>query len=280
LRAIQNWLDRFCHKHPRLGIPNLMMYIVLGTAVVFLFDSFSMQKGSFVQFFAFNRDAIFSGQIWRIFSFLFVPTDGNIIFVAISLYFYYFVGTALEREWGSAKFTIFYFSGVILNILVGLLVGFANVFYINMALFFAFATLFPEMQVLLFFIIPIKIKWLAWANAAFFAFESIAYIIHGQALLALLPLMAVLNYLLFFAGDLLDFVRKTKRTVNHRTNRKTVNFQSAQQHVREKKGYLHKCAVCGRTDVSNPELEFRYCSKCKGYYCYCSEHINAHVHIE
>lgn len=280
MRAIQNWLDRFCHKHPHLAIPNLMMYIVLGTALVYLFDAFSMGSSGFSQFFAFHRDAIFSGQIWRLFSFLFVPMQGNIFLVAISLYFYYFVGNALEREWGSAKFTIFYFSGVVLNILLGLLVGFTNVFYINMALFFAFATLYPEMQVLLFFILPIKIKWLAWANAAFFAFEAIGFLIHGQAMLALLPLVAVLNYLLFFAGDLFDFVNRKKKRVGYRKNGKTVNFQSAQQHAREKKGYLHKCAVCGRTDVSNPELEFRYCSKCNGYYCYCSEHINSHVHIE
>lgn len=280
MRAIQNWLDRFCHKHPRLSIPNLMMYIVLGTAVVFLFDAFSMQKGSFFQFFSFNRDAIFSGQVWRIFSFLFVPTSDNIFFVAISLYFYYFIGNALEREWGSAKFTIFYFSGVILNILVGLLVGATNVIYINMALFFAFATLYPEMMVLLFFIIPIKMKWLAWVDVAFFVIGAIRYILQGQVLLALIPLVAMLNYLLFFAGDLLDLVNHKKQRAGYRKNRKTVDFQSAQQHAREKKGYLHKCAVCGRTDVTNPDLEFRYCSKCKGYYCYCSEHINTHVHIE
>jgi len=208
------------------------------------------------------------------------PTaGGNIFLVAISLYFYYFIANVLEREWGSTKFTVYYLSGVILNILVGFLVGYTNIFYINMALFFAFATLYPDMQVLLFFVLPIKIKWLAWFDAAFFVYEMLGYMFRGYPQMALLPLIAILNYLLFFAGDLLDFVNRKKGQV-YRRNRKTVDFQSAQQHAKEKKGYLHKCAVCGKTDVTNPELEFRYCSKCKGYYCYCSEHINSHVHIE
>lgn len=280
MRAIQNWLDRFCHKHPRLAIPHLMMYLVLGTAAVALFDAFSMGSGGFSQFFYFDRNLILSGQIWRLVTFLIVPTGGNIFLVAISLYFYYFIATALEREWGSAKFTIYYLAGVVLNILVGLLVGYTNIFYINMALFFAFATLYPDMQVLLFFIFPIKIKWLAWFDAAFFAFEIFGYLFQGSPQMALIPLVAILNYLLFFAGDLFDFVQQKRRRSSYQRGRKTVDFQSAQQHAKEKKGYLHKCSVCGKTDVTNPELEFRYCSKCKGYHCYCADHINAHIHIE
>lgn len=281
MRAIQNWLDRFCYKHPRLAIPNLMLYIVLGTGLIALLDAFSM-GGSFASYFAFDANAILRGQIWRIGTFLFVPISSSLFNTAISLYFYYFVGSTLEREWGSAKFTIYYACGVILNIILGFMIGSTSVFYLNMALFFAFATMFPNMQVLLFFIIPVKIKWLAWFDAAFFAFNILSSIFSGRPLLALIPLTALLNYFLFFGGDLTDLLRQGQQKVNYRTknSRKTVDFQSAQQHAREKKGYLHKCAVCGRTDVSNPELEFRYCSKCKGYYCYCAEHINAHVHIE
>ena len=282
MRAIQNWLDRFCYKHPRFAIPNLMLYIVIGNVFIFLLDKFSMSAFyNASMYFSFNRAAILQGfQFWRILTFIFVPTSNNIFLFAISMYFYYFIGTMLEREWGSAKFTIYYFFGILLNIIVGFLVGYTNMFYINMALFFAFATLYPNMQVLLFFIIPVKIKWLAWFDAAFFAFEIISSLVKGNPLFALIPLVAILNYLLFFAGDLTDFLQHTRHRTMKRPNRKTVDFHAAQQHVKEKKGYLHKCAVCGRTDVSNPELEFRYCSKCNGYYCYCSDHINSHVHIE
>lgn len=282
MRAIQNWLDRFCYKHPRLSIPNLMLYIVIGNVIVYFLDMFSLSaQYSASMYFSFSRTAILHGQIWRLFTFMFVPTGGNILFFAISLYFYYFVGSTLEREWGSSKFTIYYFFGILLNILVGFVVGYTNVVYINMALFFAFATLFPETQVLLFFIIPVKIKWLAWLNGVFFAFEIVSYLASSAPLRALIPIVAILNYLLFFAGDLTDSVNKARGKSSYRSKKKnTVDFHAAQQHVKEKKGYLHKCAVCGRTDASNPELEFRYCSKCNGYYCYCSEHINSHVHIE
>jgi membrane associated rhomboid family serine protease/ribosomal protein L37AE/L43A len=281
LQAIQNWLDRFCHKHPRLAVPNLMLYIVIGNIIVFLLDKFSMSTTMYAgMYFSFIRDAILQGQVWRMVTFMFVPTSSNIFFFAISMYFYYFIGSMLEREWGSAKFTIFYLFGVLLNILVGFAVGYTNIYFVNMSLFFAFATLHPDMQVLLFFIIPVKIKWLAWLDGAYFGIMIIQALLSSAPLQALIPVVAVLNYLLFFSGDLTGFLRKTGRKASYHASRKTVDFHAAQQHVKEKKGYLHKCAVCGRTDVSNPELEFRYCSKCNGYYCYCSDHINSHVHIE
>ncbi len=281
MRAIQNWLDRFCYRHPRLGIPNLMLYIVVATAAVALFDAFSMGGMSFRYFFAFDRALILQGQVWRIFTFLFVPQGGNLFLTAISLYFYYFIASALEQKWGATKFTVYYLLGIVLNIILGFLIGGASIFYINMALFFAFATLYPDMQVLLFFILPIRIKWLAYFDAAFFLFEVVGYALRGSAF-AFLPLVAILNYLLFFGADLMDALRGFRRTpqYNRRRNQNTVDFNTAKEHAKAKNGYLHKCAVCGKTDVSNPELEFRYCSKCKGYYCYCSEHIHSHIHVE
>ena len=124
MRAMQQWLDRFCYKHPRLSIPGLMRYIVIGNVLVFLLDLFS--TGGYpiaTSLLSFSSDAILQGQIWRIITFVFVPaTSRNIFLFAITLYFYYFIGNALEREWGSNKFTIFYFFGILLNILVGFLV--------------------------------------------------------------------------------------------------------------------------------------------------------------
>ena len=159
---MQQWLDRFCYKHPRLSIPGLMRYIVIGNVLVFLLDLFS--TGGYpiaTSLLSFSSDAILQGQIWRIITFVFVPaTSRNIFLFAITLYFYYFIGNALEREWGSNKFTIFYFFGILLNILVGFLVGTASMYYVNMSMFFAFATLYPNLQFLLFFIIPVKAKLL------------------------------------------------------------------------------------------------------------------------
>ena len=294
MRAMQQWLDRFCYKHPRLSIPGLMRYIVIGNVLVFLLDLFS--TGGYpiaTSLLSFSSDAILHGQIWRIITFVFVPaTSRNIFLFAITLYFYYFIGNALEREWGSNKFTIFYFFGILLNILVGFLVGTASMYYVNMSMFFAFATLYPNLQFLLFFIIPVKAKWLAWIDAAYFALAVLQYLLTGHFLYALIPIVAVLNYLLFFAADIGSQFSYWKGRAKNRARQnqyrqaynhpgsgpKVVNFHDAK--TKTKTQYLHKCAVCGKTDLTDPQMEFRYCSRCNGYYCYCADHINNHIHIQ
>lgn len=275
MRSIDSWLSRFCYKHPRLGIPNLMNYIVIGTVVVYLLDMFS--SGYCSALLDFSLVHILRGQIWRVLTFVFIPSYGsNIFFFALSLYFYWMIGSALEREWGSTKFTVFYFTGVILNALLGFLIGYATMSYVNLSLFFAFATLYPNAQFMLFFFIPVKAKWLAWVDAALFAFSVLSSLLRGHFLIALIPIIAILNYFLFFSGE---FIRLFRR-VQHKTSPQTVNFKKAQKKARETKGYMHKCAVCGLTDSDDPNMEFRYCSKCNGYYCYCMNHINSHIHIE
>ena len=247
---------------------------------------------------AFSPYYILHGQIWRLITFVFVPMDNRLFFLVISLYFYYMIGSVLEREWGTAKFNVFYGLGVVLNIVVGFvlyavsasaypagLLGYlvtADMTYVNMSLFFAFATLYPDMRVLLFFIIPIKIKWLAWIDAALFAWSILSSLfgVFTAGLAALpgvvLPLVAILNYFIFFWDNFLQLFGRVK----YRTSRQTVNFKQATKKAQQQKGYIHKCAVCGKTDTDYPNEEFRYCSKCNGYYCYCSEHIHNHVHIE
>ena len=301
-RSFETWLDRFCRKHPQLGIPNLMFIIVIGTAGVYLLDMFSGEGFSFSGLLTFYPYMILHGQIWRLITFIFVPMNSSPFFLLLSLYFYYFIGTALEREWGSVKFTVFYGMGVLLNIITGFLLYFpmaavlphifkytlitASMTYVNLSLFFAFATLYPDMQMLLFFIIPVKVKWLAWIDAALFAWGILSslFSVFTSGLSALsgviIPLIAILNYLLFFWSEIKAFWDWSVRRNLHRHSRQTINFQQATRQAQQQKGYIHKCAVCGKTDTEYPDLEFRYCSKCNGYYCYCMEHINNHVHIQ
>ncbi len=293
MRAMQQWLDRFCRKHPRLTLPGLMRYIVIGNVLVYLLDFFGTNGYPIASsLLGFSADAIAHGQIWRIVTFIFVPlSNQNPIVFALSLYLYYFIGNALEREWGSNKFTIFYFFGVVLNILVGFLVGGASMHYINLSMFFAFATLYPDLQFLLFFIIPVKAKWLAWFDAAWFALSVLRYLFQGHLLLALIPVVAIFNYLLFFATDISDQVsywrtraaqkrkqQQYRQAYQNPGGPKVVNFHDAK--TQTKPNYLHKCAVCGKTDRTDPQMEFRYCSRCNGYYCYCADHINNHIHIQ
>ena len=260
-----------------------MRYIVIGNIVVFLLDLFS--NGGCSALLAFSPDLILLGQVWRVITFIFIPINSNPILFIISLYFYWFIGTTLEREWGSGKFTVFYACGIVLTIIAGILLrllgvgnvySFVNMYYVNMSMFLSFASLYPDMQVRLFFIIPIKMKWLAWLDLALFAVSCIRYIAGGAWMLCLLPLVAVVNYLLFFWSDIAAALGRTR----YRHSRQTVNFKQATRQAQQQKGYIHKCAVCGKTDTDYPDLEFRYCSRCNGYYCYCEDHINNHTHVE
>ena len=285
MHSITDWLDRFCYKHPRLGIPNLMMYIVIGNIAVYLLDNFS--GGACSAMLAFIPAGILRGQLWRLVTFIFVPASGyNLIFFALFLYMYYFIGNMLEREWGSVKFTVYYGIGVLANVVVGLVLSVlyganyawsvVSVDYLNMSLFFAFAALYPDLQFLLFFIIPVKAKWLAWIDAAFFALSIATSLLNLSWTGVVLPLVAIANFLLFFWEDAARIFGR----VRHQPSRQTINFKKATRDVKKEKGYLHKCAVCGITDADDPDMEFRYCSKCNGYYCYCMNHINNHVHIQ
>ena len=277
-----SWLDKFCARHPKFGIPNLMLYIAIGNIAIYLIDLFSLGGLPLVSMLSFNRYAIFHGQIWRLVSFVFISESGDlfmrgsgVFFVLISAYFYWWIGSLLEREWGTTKFTVFYLGGVVLNILYGLFTGYASMAYVNLSMFFAFATLYPEMEILLFMILPVKVKWIGWIDAALFAWGVLSNLLIGNWIGALLPMVAVLNYFIFFWPDFRYLFAKTKR----RTSAQTINFKKAQKELRERRGYLHKCSVCGVTDQDDPTIEFRYCSKCSGYYCYCANHINNHTHV-
>ena len=279
MKAVSRWLDRFCYDHPNFGIPNLMKYIVIGNVMVYFLDLFSRGYASWML--SFSSPLILQGQLWRVLSFIFVPTGGGfVLWFVMTTLFYYYIGNALERQWGTTRFTVFYGLGILLNIIMGFVMGSTSMYYINMSMFFSFATLYPEMQVLLFGILPLKVKWLAWLDAALFAYDIFFSIFSQKWITAVLPLVALLNYFIFFWDDLMSAVRRTGQRAAYRANPQTINFKKAQKQVQERRGYLHKCAVCGITDADDPDMEFRYCSKCNGYYCYCMKHINDHVHVE
>ncbi len=297
MRSIDNWLDRFAARNPRFGIPDLMRYIVIGNIAVYILDQFS--GGMCTQLIGFWPALIMRGQIWRLVTFIIVPERTQLLWFAISLFFYYFLGATLEREWGTSKFTLFYICGVVLTVAAGFIGGafmggfqyamhsasapIATMSSVNFSLFLAFATLYPDAQIRVYFIIPVKAKWLAILYVALTLWNMLTLALRAPVLLpsALPPALAsLLNYAIFFWSDIARTAGRMTRMTTRSAARKTTGFKAAQKHAREKKGYLHKCAVCGKTDTDYPGLEFRYCSKCNGYYCYCMEHINSHVHIQ
>lgn len=283
MRGFMKRVDLFCYKHPRFGIRNLMLFIVIGTLIVWLFSAMDTTR-LFTSFLTFNPAAVLHGQVWRLITFIFIPQSSG-IWLLLFLYFYYFIGSTLEREWGSGRFTIYYLMGILLTVIYGFIVYFVTgkpftltSNYINLSMFFAFATLYPEQRVLLFYIIPIKIKWLAIVDALYFLYDIFSMFGAGYGLISFLPLVAVLNYFIFCGDTLFRSVRPASR----QQRESTINFKRAAQQIRHEqrtRGYTRKCEVCGRTDTDYPDLEFRYCSRCKGVHCFCQDHINNHVHF-
>lgn len=290
MRKLNAAVERFAYKHPNFGISNLMQYIVIGNVLVYLLAIFAGYEA--ISFLGFSWSAILSGELWRLVTFIFMPgyySTSDILWLALFLYLYYMIGTTLEREWGTAKFNLYYLSGVILTLLVGILSGLvfgdawiSGAGYVNLAMFFAFAVLYPETRFYIFFVIPVKIKWLAWLDAAIFAINIVSSVLRLDFLNALLPLIALLNFFVFFWTAIADGFAWRRSRAKHQTSHQTIQFKAAVRQQKKKeadRGYRHKCTVCGRTDMDFPDLEFRYCSRCAGYYCYCQDHIFNHEHF-
>ena len=288
MKNLRRRFERFCFQNRDKGIPNLMLYVTLGCGLVYLITSIT-QSTVLYNLLVFDRNAILHGQIWRLISYPLTFYNNNVLLMALMLFCYYSLGRAMEHLWGTLRFNLFYFTGIIMmDVYCMLFGGRADVTYLNLSLFLSYATLYPDAGFLLFFIIPVK----AWI----FALVDLAMVIYGLIVYPfpynLFSVISLANYFLFFGKDVLNVIPLSWRIKIARFFKKTP--PSAQPKVvpfakievkkvpvqQAKPSYTHRCTVCGRTDVSNPELEFRYCSKCNGYFCYCEDHISNHTHVE
>ncbi len=292
MKNLRTRFERFCYKNRHIGIPNLMLYISIGAAIVYLM---SQMAGNYTLYnlLCFDRASILRGQVWRLVTYPLTYGAGsyNLLLVAISLLCYYSLGRAMENMWGTLRFNLFYFSGmVMMDIYCLIFGGRADVTYLNLSLFLSYATMFPDASFLLFFIIPVK----AWI----FALVDLALVLIDLFTMPfpynLFSVISLANYFLFFGKDVLNVIPVTWRVNARRLMRKGKNKVSKEPKVipfpnagsyeataaKPKAPYTHRCTICGRTDVSHPDLEFRYCSRCKGYYCYCQEHISNHSHVQ
>lgn len=289
MNNLRKQFELFCYRNRHKGIPNLMLYICIGTALVY---GISAVAGNYTLYalLCFNKTAILHGQVWRLITYPLTMNNGSMLFMVITLFCYYSIGNAMENQWGTLKFNLFYLTGVLMMDIYAMIFNCtASVYYLNMSLFMSFATMYPQASFLLFFVIPIK----AWVFALFDLIMILLGVFSFPFTAAnLFPLIALANYFLFFGKDVLNVIplswqanfRRLFRKTPKQPNIKVVPFPKAGNYeattAAPKAPYTHRCTVCGRTDISAPELEFRYCSRCKGYYCYCSDHISNHSHIQ
>lgn len=295
MKKLHAAIDRFTMLHPGFGIPNLMRGIVIGQVIVYLLTLFTRPGAAVTMYtlLAFDGGKILHGQIWRLVTFIFLPYGGfflGIIGQLIYFYFTWYIGAVVEQQWGTSRFSLYYLCGVILTILSGCISLLASggqydgitTFYLNLTLFLAYAALNPDDQIYLMMILPLKAKWIAWADAALLAWGILQSLVALDLAGVLMPIVAVFNFVIFFWPEISGWVSWNGGMVRRRTSPRTIQFRAAARKIRrqeEKQGYRHKCEVCGRTDADHPELEFRYCSRCAGYHCFCVDHIFNHEHF-
>ena len=316
LKNIRSRFNRFCLRHRNKGIPNLALFIAIGTFIVTLL--YNLNFPQIYSYFCFDYSKILQGQVWRLFTYIFTLSYSSSTITVLSvftsllfLYCFVSIGRAVENAIGTLRFNLYFLSGILIMDIFGMVFGGFSVlvlegnvlfvqqdcsqlfagnmaFMLYLSLILCYATLYPDSRFLLFYILPIK----AWIMALFYFIYLLYQIIavatsFGCYPQCLFPLVGLANYFLFFgkdAGNLIpDFL---KFRVSRRSRKKAAPKQTGSVPFNReppKKApapYNHRCTVCGRTDTSNPELEFRYCSRCNGYFCYCQEHINNHTHIE
>lgn len=283
-----NFLNKLERKYGRNAIQGLMRYIIIinvvGAALGILAPNF------YGNYLTLDFGQILNGQIWRLITFIFYPglssasgfiNPMSILFFAIEMYLYYMIGNSLENAWGSFRFNLYFLSGLLLNIVASAIIyltfgsslplGLNSVYQ---AMFLAFAVLYPDVQLLLFFVLPIKVKWLGILYGIVIAYDVIRYLSVGAFALALATVVGITNFLIFF------LLTRNYKKVSPKQHHRRAQFKREVRANSNNNITRHKCAVCGRTELDDENLEFRFCSRCDGNYEYCMEHLFTHEHVK
>ncbi len=305
-------MSNFEKKFGKYAIPNLTLILIGCYVAGYLIQAVSP---GLIGYLSLDAAAVLHGQVWRLVTWLVIPPENFSIFTLIMLYFYYSIGTLMERTLGTYRYNVYLLGGMLMTIVasflcVALLYLFPSVmgpefaqsyqsflqaygeseaaqylsgyvqiisrtyslmfstYYINISIFLAFAVCYPDMQVLLMFVIPVKVKWMGILDLILLVYEMIA----GNLFSRFAVGAALLNFLVFYLT--------TKNLGHLRPSQVKRRAQFRQQVRQSSKITKHKCAICGRTEESDPDMEFRFCSKCNGNYEYCSVHLYTHEHIK
>lgn len=294
-------MSKFQKKFGKFAIKNLSLYLIVCYAFGYLIE---IINPDFLMMLALDPyKIIMEFQIWRLFTWVIIPPGSFSFWIIISLFFYWSIGTSLERVWGTYRYNVYLFTGFICTILgsfLYLLVGtlqfypaFSQVgvglketmqyvgeyasysfstYYVNMSIMLLYAFTFPDAQVLLMFFIPIKVKWLGIAYALLLVYDVIVCLVGGIYPTVIVIVMSLLNFVIFF----IKYKRRIKVTPKQMKQRVVYRTKTHMANAASR----HKCAICGRTEADGEHLEFRYCSKCAGNYEYCQDHLFTHTHVK
>lgn len=282
------FMSNFEKKFGKYAIRNISLILILCYVVGYVIE---LVNADFLLYLTLNPHAIMHGQVWRIFTWIIIPPSSLDPFTIIMLLFYYNIGTTLERTWGTYRYNVYLLSGMLFTVLgsfvwlgIQYLMGgsalnlsyvsalaslYFSTYYINMSIFLAFAATFPNVQVLLMFLIPVKVKWLGILYGLVLVYD---FLFSGNLVIRIAIVSSLLNFLIFFV---------TSRSHIHMTPKQMKRRAEFKQDIRRNSRVTkHKCAVCGQTEDDDPSLEFRFCSKCNGNYEYCQNHLFTHTHVK
>ena len=292
--------SKFERKWGKYAINNLPLYLIIGYVIGYVLFYANPILYSYLTF---NPYAICHGQIWRVLTWIITIPESLGIFTIIMLFLYYSLGKSLERTWGAYKFNKYIGAGILFTVVgsmivylvlclaynvgimeaskIGATIGTrVSTYYINMSIFLAFAATYPEMQLMLYFIIPVKVKWFGYIYGAFILIDIIAafgYSVVNGVTVAALIISSLLNFLIYFIST-----KKQLGSINIKQKVKKTKYKQSVEKAQKQNFYeggaRHKCYVCGRTELDNPNLTFRYCSKCSGSKEYCEDHLFTHQH--
>jgi len=280
-------MSKFEKKFGKYAIKNLTLIIIVAYVIGYVIQQIDP---TLVLYLSLDPYRILHGEVWRLFTWILIPPSVLDFFTIIMLFFYYSIGTTLERTWGAYRYNVYLFSGMGFTILSAFLhmgylyligAGAADVamhslgyslcfstYYINLSIFLAFAATYPEAQVLLMFVIPVKMKWMAILDIVLLVAEFIVGVVATKFVVG----AALLNLAVFYL---------TSRNMSHMSPKQMKRRAEFKQEVKKNTPITrHKCAICGKTEETDEHLEFRFCSKCNGNYEYCSDHLFTHEHVK
>jgi hypothetical protein len=257
-------LDRMQRRLGRYAVPHVTEGLIACQVLAYFLV---MGQPAFYIKIALFPSLALAGEWWRLITFVCMPPMSNALFAFFFWYMFYLMGTALEATWGTFRYNIYLLMGYLATVAVSFLQPLepASIAFLQGSVFLAFAYLFPNFEILLFFILPVKVKWLGliqWISYGYL-------LIFGDWMTRLMTLASIFNFILFFWHEIyLRMKSGRRRMVQQVAKIKTANVPR------------HTCSVCGVTDIIDPKMSFRYCSKCDGSLCYCANHIANHEHVK
>lgn len=297
-----NFIYKLEKKFGHLAIKNISLVLIICYGVGFILQ---FTAPNVLYYLTLDPYAIIHGQVWRLVSWILIPPQqDNIFFVLLMLVFYYSIGTSLEQAWGRFQYNLYLFSGMFFTVIGSfLMMGYCylfredllqmvpdgyffrslsfvfSTFYVNMSIYLAYAVTFPDHQVLLMFIIPVKMKWMAIVYVALLAYEIFVAVTSMQFgfVYPFAIGSSLFNFILFFFTTR-KYVIKNKK--QREFNKKINKIKREERKTAYAGGTKHRCALCGKTEKDGDDLVFRYCSKCNGNFEFCQEHIYTHIHKE